>query len=240
MSIAERVQERWLAHGLYAQETSAASGTVEVANWGWFPALSLVNAVSLLLFAVANRIGYGASAWAGPLFWVALAGLLIPNALRLIAVDTTRRERMALVLGLGMTLYLFKVVHSPFAFTYSDEFAHLFNASRILKYHGLFTENSGLPASAYFPGLASVTAALATFTGLSIFHAGLIVIGGARLVLLLGLYLLMEQVSRSARVAALATAIYMCHSSFLFWSSQFAYESLALPLMVGVFFVIAR
>jgi hypothetical protein len=90
------------------------------------------------------------------------------------------------------------------------------------------------------PGLASVTAALATLTGLSVFTTGLLVIGVARLLLFLAFYLFTEQISCSPRVAALATLFYMGNATFLFWNAQFAYESLALPLAIGVCYLIAR
>ena len=53
--------------------------------------------------------------------------MILPSAMRLITLEPTRRERMGIVTALGLSLYLVKVIHSPFAFTYSDEFLHLFN-----------------------------------------------------------------------------------------------------------------
>jgi hypothetical protein len=77
-------------------------------------------------------------------------------------------------------------------------------------------------------------------TGLDVFGAGAILIGLARLMMLVSLFLLYEQVSGSARTASLASLIYTANSNFLFWSAQFSYESLALPLAVLALYVVAR
>lgn len=240
MSVAERVLGTWRVQSLPEMEEWTALNEVVEETWGWFPALTLVNALGLLLVAFANS-GAVAGAWgAEVLFWLGLLVMLIPSAMRLVTPMIARRERIAIVVGLSIAFYLVKILHSPFAFTYGDEFFHLFNTNQILQTGALFTENPALQVSPMFPGLASVTAALATLTGLPVFATGLIMIGVARLVLFLAFYLFTEQVSCSPRVASLATLFYMGHGSFLFWSSQFAYESLALPLAIGVFYMIAR
>lgn len=234
------------ASGVTEQTEWAASEGILIASpafaqrWGWFPALTLVNALGLLTITFANQAATTAGARAELFFWLGLLLMIVPSAMRLIALEPTRRERMSIVTSLGIALYLVKVVHSPFAFTYGDEFFHLFNTNQIVNAQALFAANPVLPVSPMFPGLAAVTAALATLSGLSIFQAGLILIGVARLLLCLAFFLFAESVSRSARVAGLATLFYMSHSNFLFWSAQFAYESLALPLAVAVLYLITR
>lgn len=241
MSVAERVLGTWRVQELPEIEAEwAALHAVAQDSWGWFPALTLVNALGLWLVAFANTSALAAVWGAEVLFWLGLLVMLLPNAVRLVAVEVSRRERIALVVGLGLAFYLVKVLHSPFAFTYSDEFLHLFNTNQILQTGELFTANPVLPVSPLFPGLTTVTAALTALTGLPVFYSGLILIGVARLLLMLAFYLFTEQVSCSPRVAALATLFYMGHSNFLFWSAQFSYESLALPLAIGVFYMVAR
>jgi hypothetical protein len=136
--------------------------------------------------------------------------------------------------------YLVKVMHSPFMYTYSDELLHYRNADNILRSGTLFGGNSILPVSAYYPGLESVTTAIASLTGLDIFISGLLVIGVARLVIILALYLFIEQVSGSGRVAGLAVLLYTANSNFIYWSAQFSYESLSLPLGILVLFLLAK
>lgn len=241
MSVAERVLGPWRVQELPELEAEwAALHAATKDSWGWFPVLTLVNALGLWLMAFANTNPL-AAAWGAELFfWLGLLIMLLPSAVRLMAVDVSRRERIALVVSLGLAFYGVKLLHSPFAFTYSDEFLHLFNTNQILETGRLFHENPVLQVSPMFPGLAAITAAITTLTGLSTFVSGVLVIGVARLVLFLAVYLFAEQASYSARVAGLATLFYMCHSNFLFWSAQFAYESLALPLAIGVLYMILR
>jgi hypothetical protein len=55
-------------------------------------------------------------------------------------------------------------------------------------------------------------------------------VGIARLLFLLGLYLVVEMRSGSQRLAGIAATLAICYPNFLFFSAQFSYESLALPL----------
>jgi hypothetical protein len=50
---------------------------------------------------------------------------------------------------------------------------------------------------------------------------------------------LIERVSGSARAAGLGVLIYANNSNFVFWSAQYAYESLSLPLLVALLYLVA-
>jgi hypothetical protein len=210
------------------------------AEWGFLPALSLVSASGLVLVALADNGGRSSAAWATPLFWISLLVLFVPTAWRLLSLDATRNERIGLVMVLGGVLYLVKVLRDPLAFTYFDEFEHLPTANSILQTHHLFHANPVLRISPLFPGLETVVSALASMGGLSIFEAGIVVIGVARFVLVLALYLLYESTSHSPRVAGLAVLLYMANPNYLYFDAEFAYESLSLALAALVLFVIAR
>lgn len=250
MSIVERSLDEWPSHAQAGAKEATDTTTptavkTTAAVWGWLPILTLIHASGLLLITLANlnvlSLNLSSNFISNNfLYWFGLAIMLVPTAIRMISANAARQERVGLVISLGLTLYLVKVIHSPFAFTYGDEFLHLFNTNQILQSQSLFTPNSVLAISPLFPGLPSVTAAITTLTDLSVFQAGLIVIGVARLVLLIALYLFAEEVSRSERIAGLTALIFMCNSNFLYWSAQFAYESLSFPLVVGVLYLIAR
>lgn len=220
--------------------TSIASASADSESWGWFPFVSLASACGLLLVAVADMLSRQASPLADIGFWLGLVVIIAPIAVRLASASPSSRERVALVIVLGLALYLVKVMHSPYAFTFSDEYVHQYNAMQILLKGSLFSSNPIIPATALYPGLESVTAALASVSGLSLFVSGLIVIGLARLLLILALFLFYESIGGSARYAGIAAIIYASNSNFLFWSAQFSYESLALPLALVVLFIIAR
>jgi hypothetical protein len=222
------------------QPIEVATLAQQTQGWGWFPTLSVIGAVGLLLVALANalsRTGMGQSEF---LLWAGALTLIVPVAVRLASTAPTRRERISLVVLVVVGLYLVKVMHSPNEFIFSDELVHLYNGNSILQNGTLFNSNSILPVTPLYPGLETVTAALASLSGLSIFGAGLVIIGLARVILGLALFLLYEEIAGSSRVAGIAALLYTTNANFLYWSAQFSYESLALPLAVLVLFVALR
>jgi hypothetical protein len=220
-----------------AAQTVSAGATHQ---WGWVPVLSLISAVGLMLVAGADALSRTGQGQYEILLWAGVLTVIVPIAIRLASTEPARRERFSLILLAMVSLYLVKVMHSPNEFIFSDELVHLSNGSSILQTGTLFNHNSILPVTPLYPGLEMITAAFASLSGLSIFSAGLIIIGVARVILGLALFLVYEEVSGSARVAGVAALLYATNANFLYWSAQFSYESLALPLAVFVMFVALR
>lgn len=196
---------------------------------GLIPIVSLAGAFGLLLVAVADTFGRLLIPGANLVFWLGYVLLVLPFALRLLGTRASRVERLWLVVLLGLALYWIKILYAPSAFTLFDEFHHWATLNDILASDRLFTHNNILPASPFYPGLEIVTQPLVN-AGLSIWEAGILVIGVARVLTVLALFLFIERVSGSGRVAGVATLVYMANPSFLFFDAQYAYESLALAL----------
>jgi hypothetical protein len=194
--------------------------------------VALVTAIGVGAVAVADVASRHGSSYneASPFFWGGLFLIFAPSAYRALAPRTSPQERVAVVLLLGVALYAVKILSSPGAFTFSDEYVHLRNTQDILRTHHLFSYNPLLPTAAYYPGLAALTAGLIDLTGLSPFLAGVLIIGVARLLLTASLFMIAKRVTRSDRAAAGAVLVYAANPMFLFWSSTFTYENLALPL----------
>jgi hypothetical protein len=76
--------------------------------------------------------------------------------------------------------------------------------------------------------------------GISQYDAGIILIGFARAVMVLALFLFYERVSGSPRVAGIGALVYVATPTFLFFDAQFAYESLALPLVTTALMALLR
>jgi hypothetical protein len=208
--------------------------------WGALPAFSLINAFGLLLVALGYDGGRQEAWWTDLAFWGGISALFVPTAARLLTHSATRAERLGLVVLTGMSLYVVKVLQDPLAFSYHDEFAHWRTASDILDSGWLFQTNPIIAISAYYPGLEVVTAALASLGNTSLFVAGVLVLGAARLVLMVSLYLLFEEAVPDPRVASIAALLYTANPNFVFFDSQFSYESLALPLAILTLFLVAR
>jgi len=211
----------------------AARPSTAPSTLAWLAPLGLLATGGLLLVAIADGAARSGDAWAEPLFWLGLLTIFVPLTGRLLLPGPARAERIGLIATLGAVLYLVKVLHSPVNFTFHDEFVHWSNVQNAISTGHLFVRNPVLPVSGDFPGLSSVTAATAQLAGIPIFTAGLIVIGVARLVAVLAIYLLYESVSGSSWVAGIGAALYAANPGFVFFDAQFSYESLALPFAAG-------
>lgn len=199
---------------------------------GWAAVIVVFTLLGLgLIRIVDSRALHGAGLQLSVyLFFAGLIFIFSPITMRVLMRRTGRAERFALVILLGIVFYVVKIQAAPNGFLLNDEFIHLRNTQNILRSGHLFQYNPLLPTAAYYPGLAAVTATLVNLTGLSIFVSGLIIIGVARLLVTACLYLIAERVTGSPRSAGAASLVYAANPLFLFWTAQFAYEDLALPL----------
>lgn len=206
---------------------------------GRLPLLAATAALGLLLVSIADVGANDGGAWAEPAYWVGLLLIVIPIAVRLIGASATRSERIVLLLLLGAALYLCEYISSPLRAATFDEFLHVRTAQDILATGRLFTPNHLLPISPFYPGLELATTALSQLSGLDLVASGAILLGLARIILMLSLFLFYERVTASARFASLGALIYTANPRFLYFDAQYAYESLALPLAALVILGVA-
>lgn len=199
--------------------------------------LGLTIAVGLLIVAVADDAARDGRGGAYGLFWLGLLAIFVPALVHAFRSRSRRETVIALVLA-GVGLYLVKVLHSPTEFTFHDEFSTFRTTVDIDRFGEPFHRNPLIPVHPFYPALELVTSAVANVTGLSIFTSGLLVIGVLRVALMVGLFLVFEAAS-STRVAAVATILYATNPNFLFFDSQWAYESFALPLAIVAIAMVA-
>ena len=212
-------------------------------DWGWLPTVALIHSLGVLSVAdayTAVRDGGSVASVAGFFFLLGLLLIFVPSLIRLISPTASRFERIGLLCVTGISFYLVNVMYSPLYFSYFDEILHWRTANDIVSSGHLFSNNSLLPVSPFYPGLEILTDGLAKLSGLNTFISGTIVVGVARFVMILALFLLYELITKSARIAGIAMILYMTNPHFLFFDAQFAYESLALPLATLVLYVTAR
>ncbi|HET9850873.1 MAG TPA: hypothetical protein VFP56_00040 [Candidatus Limnocylindrales bacterium] len=142
----------------------------------------------------------------------------------------SRNERVAMLLIVGLALYLVKLMLSPLGLTGPDELTHWRTLEDILRSGHLFQDNPLLRISPIYPGLEAGAAGAAVTSGLGVFPIAIVLIAVAKLVTVLAVFLIASSVSGSARVAGVATVLYMANPSFLLFDAAFSYESLAIPL----------
>ena len=225
--------------GLFTRGLKAAKPG---ASLGLLPILTLTNALGLLIVSFSYYIAilkYGNAALEA-FFFPGLLLMFVPNLVRLLSPAPSRLERICLLCDLGICFYFVQFMISPLYLSSYDASLQWRTADNILRTGHLFSENSMLPVSSYYSGLEIVTNAVSTMSGLSTFYTGIIVISASRFLMILSLFLLYEQLTRSSRMAGIATTIYIVNPHFLFFDAAFSYETLALPLATFMLYILAR
>lgn len=200
-----------------------------------------VSAIGLAIVAASYYLERSGDGFAHPVFWGGLATLILPLALVQLA-ELRRGQRIALVVLGGLLLYAVKVLHDPALFANSDEFTHLAATQQLQASHHLYEELpiGGVMVANGFPGLHIATVALSDLSGLPLHPSGLLVIGAARVIFVLAVYLIAERLTKSPMTAALAAILVAANGNFIFWSGQFSYESLSLPLFLVALYLAAN
>lgn len=178
--------------------------------------------------------------WAAELLSDASLVLAYSSALWVLtAPHLDRFTRNTAVVCLGLTPTLMWRATNPLLFTGFDEQLHVRTLGDIVSSHRLFEPNPLLEVSARYPGLEMLTT-LVHQAGLPAMAAATAVILLARLVLVTVLCDAVEHMTGSARAGGLAVAFYALSSQFVFFNSQYAYQTLAIPLALGAVSLLAR
>ncbi len=213
---------------------------VPLSGLGWIGPVSLAVAAGLTLVAQAQLAGMYRTPGVQAFYAWGIVLMAFPVSLRVAWPGVSRSERLILVIILGMALYGIKITHSPLHYSMFDEFLHWISAQNIMESRHLFVPNPILPISPLYPGLEILTTALSNTSGLSIFAAGVLVIGIGRGAFLYALFLIAESLTGSSRVSALACVVFMANSNFAGFQALFAYESLAFDSMTLAFLAAVR
>src|SRR5271166_1192054 len=151
----------------------------------------------------------------------------------------TRALRNTAVVCLGVTPAVLRWLPNPLLFTDFNEQLHMRTLRDIVLSHGLFQPHPLLGVSPRYPGLESV-AALFHQLGLPVMVAAMAVVLVARLALVSVLCDAVEHLTGNPRAGGLAVAVYAVSAQFVTFNSQFASQTLALPLALAAVAFIAR
>lgn len=165
-------------------------------------------------------------------FWIGMLLIELPLTGMIVRRATARNVRIALLTFYGLVSYLPKLLRNPASPVYHDEFAHWLETYKIVTTGKLFQPNAIIAIISQFPGLHAATAALVSFTGLTIWQAGVLLLIVFHVTLVLGISALAQAMGFSNRTASLITVLYCINSSFLYFDTQYAYESMAITLVV--------
>lgn len=217
-----------------------AAGQPEPGRSPWRRLVGLVGVGPVVLLMTAGLVpmamGVAIGRQAGDanraqtLYVLGLIVIFLPAAVGVFLPRVRNSTRVVLALAVAVLLQLTRVVLYPSRFMFHDELIHA-NVLRLIGDTGrLFTENSLLPITAYYPGLEIATNAVQELTGLSAHTSAAVLLLAARLVLVLSILLVVSHITGSTRIGATAVIVYACNPQMLFFNSQFSYQSLALPL----------
>jgi len=229
-------------------ETSESSGLPELGD-------ASRDATSRELPAVRPRVR---AAWAGPVVLVVALGILgqawvgyqgritgspssllwygtlclifTPCAALIMSSWLTDRARVWFTLFMSLALLATRFVLYPDQFVYHDELINYRVLLSIEQTKHLFTPNSLLPVTADYPGMEIATSAVHQLTGLSLHSSGMAVLFAVRLIMTLSLVRITQRISGSVTVGCLAALIYATNPQYIYFNSQYSYQSVALPL----------
>jgi hypothetical protein len=200
--------------------------------WWCAATLTVAAGAGAALLVAANRAAEWQTGSPFGLFWSGMLIFTLPAVWWAVRAASSARLRLAVLVGYGGFTYLPKLLRNPGGPLYHDEFAHWRQSREIVLDGRLFEQNPIVRVIGDFPGLHSMVASLATLTGLTIWHAALLVLIAAHVLVVLGVLVLAEEIWRDSRIAVTAAILYSLNSSFLFFDTQFGYESLAIALYV--------
>jgi hypothetical protein len=209
------------------------------------------SALGTVVLAAAGAAGaafivasYRAAEWQHgspfPLFWVGLLLFAVPAIAVAGRRDLSPSTRLGVLVGYAAFTYLPKLLRNPDGPLYHDEFAHWRQSRGILLDGRLFEANPIVRVIGDFPGLHATVASIAALTHLPVWPAALIVLVIAHVLVVLGVAVLAADLWGDPRVAAVAAVIYSLNSSFLYFDTQFGYESLAIPLLIWTLVTLLR
>jgi len=173
------------------------------------------------------------------LFWLGELVGVLPIAVRLTLATVSRSERLALVTAAGLFAFIPMFLRDPTAPLFFDALIHWHQAQTIAQVGHPFVSNSLTPIIRSYPGLEELTASLRNLTGLSTFEVGTAFLWLLHIVSLVGVFVLVELITRSSRAAGLAALFYSVSPAFMFFDSQFSYESLAIVFAIWVLVCVA-
>jgi hypothetical protein len=165
-----------------------------------------------------------------PIFWAGMVLAYLAVAWRAVSGRYT-----VLWLGLlGLFTVLPKFLMSPDNPIYFDETAHYSLLLSIIGVGRLFRFTPLLPIGTFYPGLESMAATIHWLTGLSPWDSALTLIAVVHCLLLVQVYYIARALQVPHRWAAVAGLVYATNPSFTYEDVQFAYESVAILLMLTI------
>ena len=214
----------------YAAEQFRHAGVQAQPRTGWTGPIMIMVTLGVLGQAWVGYEGWTTGSPSSLLWYLTLCLIFTPSAALIISERMTDQARVWFSLYMSLALLATRFVLYPDQFVYHDELINYRVLLSIVHSHRLFSPNSLLPDTADYPGMEIATAAVHQLTGLSLHLSGIAILAAVRIVMTLALIRIIQRISGSAVAGCLAALIYATNPQYIFFNSQFSYESVALPL----------
>lgn len=166
------------------------------------------------------------------LFWLGIFLFLIPAALKLLSPRTRDLDRYLILIALGLYSYLPKFLAYPGGPAYFDEYAHTAQVDRLYENGLLFMKNNQVVVIGDYPAMHAATASIRHLTGLSTYHAAVVLLLVLHVLTMIGVFSIAARISDSRHVGGIAALFYAVGPGFWFFNTQFAYEAFAIVLFI--------
>ncbi|MDO5628723.1 MAG: hypothetical protein Q4G43_10415 [Mobilicoccus sp.] len=188
-------------------------------------------ACGLGVFLFGSAVGMARAGIPGsvPLYWAAQTLPFLALAVALVRGRHSRGRTLTLVALVGAVPAVFFHLLDVFLPVGFDEHLHMRTLRDLLAGHGLMHPNPMLEVSPFYPGLETATALVAGL-GVPTLAAVLIVVVLSRVVLVWSMFALARTVVASDRAAAIGVLVLACSPQFFAFTSQYSYQTIALPL----------
>ena len=205
----------------------------------WPPA-TILACLGLVAGALTLSVAYNWAATRGSgtlqydLFWAGEFVFLVPAMVRLLSRHASRPERLGLLVMVGLFSYLPKLLRDPTGPLFQDELIHWHQAQAMFATGKVFVPSQIIGIIEYFPGLQLLAVQLRHLTGLSTFATGSVLLALLHVLALVGVFVIVERLTRSSWLAGIAALVYSLNPGFMFFDSQFSYESLSIVFFIWV------
>lgn len=223
----------WAAGGSPGIQTPSSLPVGATPNWE-VPCLWVGCTLGLALVAISFRLSMDdpETQTRYHVFWAGMLTAFLPALVVTLSDRPGSRIRRLSLLVVAVTLTTPSLLLRLDGPLYHDEFPHWREVQAILETGRAFQPVSIVPVLADFPGLHALAAVFVLVSGAGGWLVCVVVLVIAHLLTLLGVFVLGERLSGSERVGGVTAVVYALNPSYLYFDSQFAYESLAICFFV--------
>lgn len=196
--------------------------------------LTLFLSIGVWLLGWTYFIAYNGSFY-NSIFWASVITIGLAIFLIIIDKDISEKYKIVCLFVFGAIIYILNVLPSTIHFHFNDELVTFETTKQLYENYRLNNITTHFDLPKYYPGLSLLAVNLKHVTNLDFFAVTRILIGLVHSFVPVFLYMFLKKVSFSGRIASIGTFIYATNPLYVYFHSQYSYESLG--IFFGIFFL---